>query len=72
MKKLVILIAWVFGAAAALAPAAFAAEAWRAVSIPSTGNAVVLLVKAGGSVLIHADPGGYKSLNWMTPALAAF
>jgi Endonuclease NucS N-terminal PH-like domain len=72
MKKLVILIAWLFGAAAALAPAAFAAGAWPADSIPSIGNDVVLLVRAGGSVLIHAEAGGHKPLNWMPPASAAF
>ena len=27
----------------------------------------LLMVKADGSVLIHADAGGYKPLNWMTP-----
>ena len=27
----------------------------------------LLVVKADGSVLIHADAGGYKPLNWMTP-----
>jgi RecB family endonuclease NucS len=27
----------------------------------------LLLVKADGSVLVHADAGGYKPLNWMTP-----
>lgn len=27
----------------------------------------LILVKADGSVLIHADAGGYKPLNWMTP-----
>lgn len=27
----------------------------------------LILVKADGSVLIHADVGGYKPLNWMTP-----
>src|SRR3954452_21361306 len=27
----------------------------------------VLMVKADGSVLVHADCGGYKPLNWMTP-----
>jgi endonuclease len=26
-----------------------------------------VLVKADGSVLVHADAGGYKPLNWMTP-----
>jgi endonuclease len=27
----------------------------------------LLLLKADGSVLVHADAGGYKPLNWMTP-----
>ena len=27
----------------------------------------LLVVKADGSVLVHADAGGYKPLNWMTP-----
>jgi endonuclease len=27
----------------------------------------LLLFKADGSVLVHADAGGYKPLNWMTP-----
>jgi RecB family endonuclease NucS len=27
----------------------------------------LLMIKADGSVLIHADAGGYKPLNWMTP-----
>src|SRR5215208_2422179 len=27
----------------------------------------LLMVKADGSVLVHADCGGYKPLNWMTP-----
>lgn len=27
----------------------------------------LIMVKADGSVLIHADSGGYKPLNWMTP-----
>src|SRR5690242_8185317 len=27
----------------------------------------LIIVKADGSVLIHADAGGYKPLNWMTP-----
>ncbi|MEP6852332.1 MAG: endonuclease NucS [bacterium] len=31
-------------------------EAWR-----------LLLVKADGSVLVHADGGSYKPLNWMSP-----
>jgi hypothetical protein len=27
----------------------------------------LLLLKADGSVLVHADAGGYRPLNWMTP-----
>ena len=27
----------------------------------------LLILKADGSVLIHADAGGYRPLNWMTP-----
>src|SRR5512145_1946536 len=27
----------------------------------------LLVFKADGSVLVHADAGGYKPLNWMTP-----
>ena len=27
----------------------------------------LIMIKADGSVLIHADSGGYKPLNWMTP-----
>jgi RecB family endonuclease NucS len=27
----------------------------------------LLMVKEDGSVLVHADAGGYKPLNWMTP-----
>src|SRR2546421_4011923 len=27
----------------------------------------LLIVKAAGAVLVHADAGGYKPLNWMTP-----
>ncbi len=27
----------------------------------------LLVFKADGSVLVHADSGGYKPLNWMTP-----
>jgi RecB family endonuclease NucS len=27
----------------------------------------LLMVKADGSFLVHADAGGYKPLNWMTP-----
>ena len=27
----------------------------------------LIMVKADGSVLLHADAGGYKPLNWMTP-----
>jgi RecB family endonuclease NucS len=35
------------------------------------GPAVRLIVlKADGSVLVHADSGGYKPLNWMTPPTA--
>jgi RecB family endonuclease NucS len=30
----------------------------------------LLLVKADGSVLVHADGGSYKPLNWMTPPCA--
>src|SRR5918911_3990302 len=30
----------------------------------------LLLLKADGSVLVHADTGGYKPLNWMTPPTA--
>ena len=30
----------------------------------------LLMFKADGSVLIHADAGGYKPLNWMTPPAA--
>jgi endonuclease len=30
----------------------------------------LLIMKADGSVLIHADAGGYKPLNWMTPPTA--
>ena len=30
----------------------------------------LLLLKADGSVLVHADAGGYKPLNWMTPPTA--
>jgi endonuclease len=30
----------------------------------------LLLLKADGSVLVHADCGGYKPLNWMTPPTA--
>src|ERR1700749_4159835 len=26
----------------------------------------LIIVKADGSVLVHADAGGYKPLNWMT------
>jgi len=25
------------------------------------------MLKSDGSVLVHADAGGYKPLNWMTP-----
>src|SRR4249920_4280232 len=27
----------------------------------------LLMVKDDGAVLVHADAGGYKPLNWMTP-----
>jgi RecB family endonuclease NucS len=27
----------------------------------------LLMLKADGSVMVHADAGGYKPLNWMTP-----
>src|SRR5258707_3045514 len=27
----------------------------------------LLMVKEDGAVLVHADAGGYKPLNWMTP-----
>jgi RecB family endonuclease NucS len=27
----------------------------------------LLMIKADGSLLVHADAGGYKPLNWMTP-----
>jgi len=27
----------------------------------------LLMIKADGSVLVHADTGGYRPLNWMTP-----
>src|SRR4051795_13601501 len=27
----------------------------------------LLMLKEDGSVLVHADAGGYKPLNWMTP-----
>jgi RecB family endonuclease NucS len=30
----------------------------------------LILVKADGSVMVHADTGGYKPLNWMTPPTA--
>ena len=30
----------------------------------------LLMFKADGSVLVHADSGGYKPLNWMTPPTA--
>jgi RecB family endonuclease NucS len=30
----------------------------------------LILLKADGSVLVHADAGGYKPLNWMTPPTA--
>src|SRR5205823_2093538 len=27
----------------------------------------LLMIKSDGSVMVHADAGGYKPLNWMTP-----
>jgi RecB family endonuclease NucS len=30
----------------------------------------LLMIKADGSVLVHADSGGYKPTNWMTPPTA--
>jgi RecB family endonuclease NucS len=30
----------------------------------------LLMLKGDGSVLVHADAGGYKPLNWMTPPTA--
>ena len=27
----------------------------------------LLMIKSDGSVMVHADPGGYKPQNWMTP-----
>ncbi|MCA1690050.1 MAG: endonuclease NucS, partial [Actinobacteria bacterium] len=27
----------------------------------------LLMIKSDGSVLVHADTGGYKPTNWMTP-----
>ena len=30
-------------------------------------SARLLMIKADGSVLVHADAGGYRPLNWMTP-----
>jgi RecB family endonuclease NucS len=30
----------------------------------------LLMIKADGSVMIHADAGGYRPLNWMTPPTA--
>ena len=27
----------------------------------------LIIIKADGSILVHADAGGYKPLNWMTP-----
>ena len=32
----------------------------------------LLLVKADGSVLVHADGGSYKPLNWMSPPWAGW
>src|SRR3954466_4553996 len=34
------------------------------------GAARLLIFKNDGSVLVHADAGGYKPLNWMTPPTA--
>ncbi len=34
---------------------------------PPADSPQLLLVKADGSVSIHADGGAYKPLNWMTP-----
>jgi endonuclease len=36
--------------------------------LPESTRLVIL--KADGSVLVHADSGGYKPLNWMTPPTA--
>jgi len=30
----------------------------------------LIMIKADGSVMVHADTGGYKPLNWMTPPTA--
>ena len=30
----------------------------------------LVMIKSDGSVLVHADAGGYKPLNWMTPPTA--
>src|SRR5580658_846258 len=30
----------------------------------------LLMIKSDGSVLVHADSGGYKPTNWMTPPTA--
>src|ERR1700710_52192 len=30
----------------------------------------LIILKADGSVLVHADAGGFKPLNWMTPPTA--
>jgi len=30
----------------------------------------LVMLKSDGSVLVHADAGGYKPLNWMTPPTA--
>ncbi len=32
----------------------------------------LIMIKADGSVMVHADAGGYKPLNWMTPPTAIF
>jgi RecB family endonuclease NucS len=31
------------------------------------GSTRLLMLKSDGSVLVHADAGGYKPLNWMVP-----
>ena len=52
MKKLVTIITVALGAVGALAPVASAAGVWTAVSVPSTGNNVVLL---GASARTNSD-----------------
>ena len=41
----------------------------RLTAVLPTSTRLVIL-KSDGSVLIHADAGGYKPLNWMTPPTA--